>query len=303
MSAKENPKEDHYILVDQFIDYCRLEKGLSNNTIQSYSRDLNRFQEYLHKKNILPAKATQAHIQEYLGSLKDSLSASSMARNLSSVKMFFRFLRMEGMIEKNPSRLVVPPKMPKKLPKTLSMEEVDRLLAAPDPSTPTGNRDLAMLELLYATGLRVSELTGLRVSNLNLEGGFVRTLGKGAKERMVPAGEKALEAVRNYLQETRSGLLKGQSSPYLFLNARGKPLTRQGFWKIIKKYGILAHIKTAITPHSLRHSFATHLLEGGADLRAVQVMLGHADISTTQIYTHVTGERLRHIHEKYHPRP
>lgn len=290
-------------LADQFIDHLRLERGLSDNTVQSYSRDLNRFLGYLDNRKISPLEATREHIQQYLGSLRGSLSARSLARNLSSIKMFFRFLIIEGKMENNPSRLVPAPKLPKRLPKTFSLEEVERLLAAPDPSTPAGLRDQAMLELLYATGLRVSELTGLNVSNLNLEAGFIRTFGKGSKERMVPVGEKALESVRRYLHEARPGLLKGRSSSRLFLNARGKPLSRQGFWKIIRKYGILAGIKNEITPHGLRHSFATHLLEGGADLRAVQIMLGHADISTTQIYTHVTGERLRRVHEKYHPRP
>jgi len=217
--------------------------------------------------------------------------------------MFFRFLRIEGKIGHNPSRLVASPKLPKRLPKTFSLEEVENLLASPDPSTNLGLRDQAMLELLYATGLRVSELIGLKISNLNLEAGFVRTIGKGAKERMVPVGEKALDVTRHYLSQARQNLLKGRSSSHLFLNARGKPISRQGFWKIIRKYGIIAGIKNEITPHSLRHSFATHLLERGADLRAVQIMLGHADISTTQIYTHVTGERLKQVHEKYHPRP
>ena len=290
-------------LIDQFINHLRLEKGLSDNTIQSYSRDLNRFAEYLGQHNISVLDTTQAQIQQYLVFLNESLSARSMGRNLSSIKMFFRFLRIEGKIEHNPSRLVVSPKLPKRLPKTFSLEEVEKLLASPDPSTNLGLRDQAMLEILYATGLRVSELIGLKVSNLNLEAGFVRTIGKGAKERMVPVGEKALEVTRHYLSRTRQDLLKGRSSSQLFLNARGKPISRQGFWKIIRKYGIIAGIKNEITPHSLRHSFATHLLERGADLRAVQIMLGHADISTTQIYTHVTGERLKQVHEKYHPRP
>ena len=290
-------------LIDQFINHLRLEKGLSDNTIQSYSRDLNRFAEYLGQHNISVLDTTQAQIQQYLVFLNESLSARSMGRNLSSIKMFFRFLKIEGKIGHNPSRLVASPKLPKRLPKTFSLEEVEKLLASPDPSTNLGLRDQAMLELLYATGLRVSELISLKVSNLNLEAGFVRTMGKGAKERMVPVGETALEATKHYLTQARQNLLKGRSSSHLFLNARGKPISRQGFWKIIRKYGIIAGIKNEITPHSLRHSFATHLLERGADLRAVQIMLGHADISTTQIYTHVTGERLKQVHEKYHPRP
>jgi integrase/recombinase XerD len=217
--------------------------------------------------------------------------------------MFFRFLVTEGMIESSPARLLGAPKLPRKLPDVLTRDEVDMLLAQPDPSNQRGQRDKAMLELLYATGLRVSELVGLQMSNINLEAGYVRMVGKGSKERMVPMGTKASEVLKAYLTEARGKLLKNRSSSYLFLNSRGEGLTRQGFWKIIKKYGKKAGIRKEITPHKLRHSFASHLLEGGADLRSVQVMLGHADISTTQIYTHITRERLKQIHEKYHPRP
>jgi integrase/recombinase XerD len=217
--------------------------------------------------------------------------------------MFFRFLVSDGKIKGNPARRLEGPKLPQRLPEVLTVHEVEKLLSQPDASTHQGQRDKTMLELLYATGLRVSELVGLRVSNINLEAGYVRTLGKGSKERMIPMGEKALESLRLYLTDGRIGLLKKRSSPYLFINSRGKPLTRQGFWKIIKRYRTMAGIKKDITPHSLRHSFATHLLEGGADLRSVQIMLGHADISTTQVYTHITRDRLKQIHEKYHPRP
>jgi integrase/recombinase XerD len=217
--------------------------------------------------------------------------------------MFFRFLVTEGRIESSPARLLGAPKLPRKLPGVLTRDEVDMLLAQPAPSNQRGHRDKAMLELLYATGLRVSELVGLQMSNINLEAGYVRMVGKGSKERIVPMGTKALEVLKAYLTEARGKLLKNRSSSYLFLNSRGEGLTRQGFWKIIKKYGKKAGIRKEISPHKLRHSFASHLLEGGADLRSVQVMLGHADISTTQIYTHITRERLKQIHEKYHPRP
>jgi integrase/recombinase XerD len=217
--------------------------------------------------------------------------------------MFFRFLISEGEIKDSPARLLETIKLPGRLPEILSCEEVDLLLSQPDISDSLGMRDKAMLELLYATGLRVSELIGLNLININLEAGYVRTIGKGSKERMIPMGQKAIDAVKAYISDGRAGLLKGRNPPHLFLNAKGKAISRQGFWKIIKRYGVMAGIKKKITPHRLRHSFASHLLEGGADLRSVQVMLGHADISTTQIYTHVSRERLKNIHERYHPRP
>jgi len=209
----------------------------------------------------------------------------------------------EGKIKENPTRLQESMKLPQRLPKILSHQEVDILLAQPDPNKTLGMRDKAMLELLYATGVRVSELIGLKMMNINLEQGFVRTIGKGSKERMIPMGEKAKRALQAYLLNGRLVLIKKGNTSYVFLNSIGRPMTRQGFWKIIKKYGIMAGISKDITPHRLRHSFASHLLEGGADLRSVQIMLGHSDISTTQIYTHVTGERLKRIHETYHPRP
>jgi len=292
-----------YDLADQFIDYLRLERGLADNTIQSYSRDLVRFVQFLETRNLTLLNLSQKQIKEHLGILRKGLSARSVARNISTIKMFFRFLVSEGHSKENPARLLETPRLAHKLPVILSMDEVERLLNRPKVSTQKGKRDRAMLELLYATGLRVSELVGLKVLNVNLESGYVRTLGKGSKERLVPIGEKANVAIREYLSNGRLLLEKGAESPYLFLNFRGRQLTRQGFWKIIKKYGKDADIRKEITPHSLRHSFATHLLEGGADLRSVQVMLGHADIATTQIYTHVTKKRLKKIHETCHPRP
>ena len=245
----------------------------------------------------------QDDILDYMSSLQGTISVRSAARSLSALKMFFRFLVYDGKIKNSPARLLNTPKLPRKLPGVLSLEDVDRLLSQPDPTTHLGQRDKAMLELLYATGLRVSELVGLKLTNINLEAGYIRTVGKGSKERMVPMGGKALEALKDFLDDGRVRLLKNKMDPHLFLNARGKPLTRQGFWKIIKQYGLKSGLRGPITPHILRHSFASHLLECGADLRAVQVMLGHADISTTQIYTHVTRDRLKQIHEKYHPRP
>jgi len=304
MISHRNPSENHPdLLLDQFINHLTVERGLADNTIESYSRDLIRFLQFLKSKKISPLRVTQDHIMDYMGSLEGVLSVRSAARNLSAVKIFFRFLVSDGKIKSSPARLLESPKLPQRLPVVLTHHEVERLLSQPDVSNPRGHRDKAMLELLYATGLRVSELVGLKVSDINLEAGYVRTIGKGSKERMVPMGEKAMKALKDYLSDGRTGLLKKRRCPNLFLNPRGQSITRQGFWKIIKKYGMLAGISKEITPHSLRHSFASHLLEGGADLRAVQVMLGHADISSTQIYTHVTRERLKQIHEKYHPRP
>ncbi len=291
-------------LADQFIHHLRVEKGLSRNTIESYSRDLARYFDFLEKRNLVPLEASQIDIMDYVSSLAGPLfSIRSIARNLSSLKVFYRFLVSDGKLKANPARLISNPKLPWRLPGVLSGEEVERLLAAADASTSRGLRDRAMLELLYASGLRVSELVGLRIVNINLEAGWVRTIGKGSKERMVPIGSKAQQSLKEYLAYSRPSLLKNRSSSYLFVTSRAKPMSRQAFWKIIKRCARLAGIRKEISPHSLRHSFASHLLEHGADLRSVQIMLGHADISTTQIYTHVTRERLKQVHEKYHPRP
>ena len=290
-------------LADQFINYIRVERGLAGNTVEAYARDLLRFFQFLKGRELSPLHISQEQITIYVGMLGRKLSAKSVARNISAVKMFFRFLATEGKIERSPARFLHTPRLSRKLPDVLSRGEVEHLLSQPDPSHPREQRDRAMLEILYATGLRVSELVSLKILAVNLEAGYVRTMGKGSKERIVPMGEKAAEAVSAYLSSGRALLTKGAGSSYLFVNSRGSRMTRQGFWKIIKKYGKKAGINKKITPHSIRHSFASHLLEGGADLRAVQVMLGHADISTTQIYTHVTRERLKELHEKCHPRP
>ncbi len=289
--------------LDQFIAHLKVERGLAPNTVQAYSRDLLRFLEFLDDLGRKPQEATQEDVLAFVGSLKKRVSTRSSARNLSAVRMFFRFLVSEGIITASPARLVESPKLPVRLPGIISPEDVERLLNEPDTAKPAGARDRAMLELLYATGLRVSELIGLRLHNLNLEAGFVRILGKGSKERVVPMGDKAKEALQEYLSGRRASLLKKRTSSFVFLNSRGRPLTRQGFWKLIKQYGRSAGIRGSITPHGLRHAFASHLLEGGADLRSVQIMLGHEDISTTQIYTHVTREHLKRLHEKHHPRP
>ena len=292
-------------LLDQFLSHLRIERGLSENTVSSYSSDLIKYFRHLDNKEKYPLLVNREDIAQYLALIKkkNDYSPRTIARNLSAIKMFYRFLIGEGRLADNPARLLEPIKLPRRLPGTLSHDEVDRLLASPDNTASLGQRDSAMLELLYATGLRVSELVGLHLVNLNLDPGFIRTIGKGSKERLVPMGDKARDAIKLYLTYGRPDLIKGKNVPYLFLNSRGSSISRQGFWKIIKKYGIIAEITKKITPHSLRHSFATHLLEGGADLRSVQIMLGHSDISTTQIYTHVSRERLKQIHEKYHPRP
>ena len=290
-------------LADQFINYLRVERGLADNTVQAYSRDLTRFFRFLETKKLSPLRIHQDQINEYVGTLGRDLSSRSVARNISVLRTFFRFLVSEDQIKESPARLLETPRFMLRLPGVLSKGEVERLITQPDTSKPKGLRDRAMLELLYATGLRVSELIKLKISDINLEAGYLKTMGKGSRERVVPMGQKAIEAVKEYLSYRHHGMKKGASSPYLFLSSRGHPMTRQGFWKIIKKYAIQAHIRKGITPHSIRHSFASHLLEAGADLRSVQIMLGHADISTTQIYTHVTRERLKEIHRKCHPRP
>ncbi len=290
-------------LADQFMNYLTVERGLSNNTVVSYSRDLVRFLRFLEERGLSPLNVSQDRIVEYMGFLGRQMAPRSAARHGSALRMFFRFLVSEGHRESSPARMLETRKVPMRLPSILSTDEVDRLLASPPLDTPRGRRDRAMLEVLYATGLRVSELVNLKVIHLNLEAGYLRTLGKGSKERLVPLGEKALDAIKEYLEQGRSAFTRKRNSLFLFLTTRGRPMTRQGFWKLLKRYGSASGIRKNLTPHTLRHSFASHLLESGADLRAVQVMLGHEDISSTQIYTHISRRRLREIHERYHPRP
>jgi integrase/recombinase XerD len=242
-------------------------------------------------------------ILKHLIALRDAgLSPRSRARHLVSIRGFYRFLLQEKMLQRDPARMVDLPKTTLKLPDVLSVDEISQLLETPDDEKPLGARDAAMLELLYAAGLRVSELVNLKLQDVNLESGFVRVFGKGSKERVVPIGQQAREKTENYIRNHRAKLLKNRSSAYLFCARAAKPITRQGFWKRMRKYSALANLHKKVTPHSLRHSFASHLLEGGADLRAVQVMLGHVDISTTQIYTHVARQQLKEIHERLHPR-
>ncbi len=292
------------VLIDQYLNYLLIEKGLSNATLASYSSDVIRYQQFLQKKGVrrLSETDTPLILKHLIGLRNSGLGARSRARHLVAIRGCYRFAVHEKFLKHDPSRLVDLPKIGLKLPDVLSVDEVSELLSKPDTSKPVGARDAAMLELLYAAGLRVSELVNLKLQNINLEAGFVRVFGKGSKERVVPIGLHAQTKIEFYIQNYRKTTLKNQPSPYLFVARAGKPITRQGFWKLLRRYGDQTQLHKNITPHSLRHSFATHLLEGGADLRAVQVMLGHVDISTTQIYTHVTRKHLKELHQKFHPR-
>jgi len=291
-------------LADQYLNYLLIEKGLSDKTLDSYGSDMAMYLSFLEKYKINNISDTDTPvILKHLISMRDAgLGARSRARHLVTIRGFYRFLVQEKILKHDPTRLIDLPKSGLKLPDVLSVEEVRLLLSIPDTNTPTGSRDAAMIELLYAAGLRVSELINLKLQSVNMEAGFVRVFGKGSKERIVPIGLFAKEKIDAYLKTARPLILKNIVSGYLFVARAGKPMTRQGFWKLIKRYALKAGFNKKITPHSLRHSFASHLLEGGADLRAVQLMLGHVDISTTQIYTHVAREHLKKIHEKFHPR-
>ena len=291
-------------LVDRYINYLLVEKGLAAKTIDAYSADLSRYTAYLFANGAAGVSEKDTHLLlRYLIDLRDDgLNARSRARHLVSIRGFYRFLVQEKYLPADPSALIDLPKSGLRLPDVLSVDEVKRLLDTPDITRPAGFRDAAMLELLYAAGLRVSELIGLKLLDVNLEAGFVRVFGKGSRERVVPIGRYAREKIDAYLASCRPRLLRQTTSVYLFVARAGKPMTRQGFWKLLKKYARQAGILKNVTPHSLRHSFASHLLEGGADLRTVQIMLGHVDIATTQIYTHVARDQLKTMHRKFHPR-
>ena len=290
--------------LDLYLDYLTVERGLAANTRASYSGDLLKFLTYLKDRGV--SDWSQVGFTDVMGFLSQAqvqgLAPRSRARVLSTLRGFFKFMLLDNHLRESPVANLTSPRLRRKLPAVLSVAEVERLLAQPKVKRPLGQRDAAMLELLYGTGLRVSELVSLTLGRINLEVGFIVVLGKGAKERIVPIGEAATEAVRGYVLQSRPRLLKGQVTEILFVTNRGGAMTRQGFWKLLKKYGREARLKKELTPHTLRHSFATHLLEGGADLRSVQMMLGHADISTKKVYTHVAKERLREVHKKYHPR-
>lgn len=289
--------------VRSFLNYLRVEKGLSQNTILAYGRDLKKFQAFAEVRGGSLKHISRDHIVDFLASLyRSGLDSRSVARHLVTLRHFFRFAQVEGYILEDPAASIETPKFRMRLPHHLSTEEVNHLLAQPDTATPLGARDKAMIELLYSTGLRVSELVNLRLSDLQMEAGSLRCIGKGNKERMVPMGRRAVVAIEEYVRHARQSLLRGKASPYVFLNRFGGRMGRIGFWKKLSEYGRRAGLRLKLKPHMLRHSFATHLLERGADLRSVQLMLGHADISTTQIYTHVVKERLKEVYKQHHPR-
>jgi integrase/recombinase XerD len=289
--------------IDSFLSMVTVEKGLAKNTIEAYSRDLAGLVDFLMAHRV-PTwhDVDSTRIRSYLAALRrKGLAPRSVARHAVTLRRLFRFLESEGLLKENPM-----PKLllagARKLPQTLSADDMRKLLGQPDPREPLGARDQAMLELLYATGLRVSELVQLQTQRVSFQGDYLTVKGKGSKMRAVPFGRWAREKLSTYMSQVRPRLLKGKSSSFVFINRSGKPLSRQGFWKLMRRYALVAGIDKRVTPHTLRHSFATHLLEGGADLRSVQSMLGHADISTTQIYTHVDSARLKAVHRQFHPR-
>ncbi|MGB2590792.1 MAG: site-specific tyrosine recombinase XerD [Candidatus Acidiferrum sp.] len=291
-------------VINQFLTHVKVEKGLSLNTISAYQRDLMKFKVFAEKRKLTLEAVSRDDLVDFLAGLyREKLESRTVARHLVTMRNYFRFAQIQEYIPVDPSLNLESPKIRRTLPGYLRLEEVERLLAEPDAKTELGLRDRAMLEVLYSTGLRVSELIGLRVTDVDPKVGCIHCIGKGDKERIVPAGRKAVGMVEKYLREARPKLLgKRPSNPALFVNRRGAALSRVGVWKILSSYGKRAGLRVALTPHMLRHSFATHLLERGADLRSVQLMLGHADISTTQIYTHVVEERLKQIYKAHHPR-
>ena len=291
--------------IEDFINFLIIERNLAQNTIEAYATDLNKYADFLDSKNISePNKIQSTDIVAYLTELhKTKLASLTITRNLSAIRMFHRFLHNEELTDTDPSEIISSPKLAKKLPIVLDQFEMDSLIEQPDLSTKLGIRDRALLETAYATGVRVSELMKLELTDLMFDQQIVRVFGKGAKVRIVPIGEQAIEYVNKYLDESRSLLIKNYNkNNTVFLNHHGKPLSRMGFWKILNKYSIQAGIRKLVSPHTIRHSFATHLIEGGADLRAVQEMLGHVNITTTQIYTHLDREYLKEVHRSFHPR-
>ncbi|MDD5477147.1 MAG: site-specific tyrosine recombinase XerD [Candidatus Omnitrophica bacterium] len=292
-------------LIDSFLDYLSVERALAKNTILAYRQDLNMYLDFMIKRGMEAlSKITKNDIVEFMLFEKDNgVSPTSISRRLAAIRMFHRFLSRERVLKSDPTVLIDSPKLWKKVPDTLSLNEVEALISQPQVRDHQGARDRAILETLYATGMRVSESTDLKTNNVNLDIGFLRCIGKGNKERIIPLGKKAIQSINRYLEFSRPYFLKKKNSEYLFINRSGARLSRQSVWKLIKRYAKEAKIKKPIKVHTLRHSFATHLLERGADLRSVQEMLGHSNISTTQIYTHIDKERLKTIHKQFHPRP
>jgi integrase/recombinase XerD len=292
-------------VIDAFLSYLSVEKGLSQNTITSYREDIDSFKSFLTQRHVDSLlSANKNDITNFMLYEKDKgINTNSIARRLAALKGLYRFLAQEKLLKNNPTSLIDSPKLWKRIPEVLSVNEVQVLLEQPNIRDTQGIRDKAVLETLYATGMRVSEVVYLKLDDVNLDIGFLRCIGKGKKERIVPLGKKAISSIKRYLATARPKLLKNKESQFLFLSRIGKKISRQSLWKLIKKYAKEARIKKTIKPHILRHSFATHLLERGADLRSVQEMLGHASISTTQIYTHINKDRLRAIHKMFHPRP
>jgi len=293
--------------ISAFINYVRVERGLSQNTLHAYESDIEKFGEFLEKGRVQPTDVQRDTIVDYLAGLyRQGLDSRSVARHLVTIRNFFRFLLIDGLIAKDPTVNLESPKVRKSLPTYLSMDEVERLLNLPDTRTPLGMRDKAILDLLYSCGLRVSELTHVNLGDIDFRSGIIRCVGKGDKERLIPVGKKALDSVEKYVRDGRPRLLKAKKKPsftnHVFINRQGTPLGRVGAWKILTAYGRALGLRKKLTPHKLRHSFATHLLERGADLRSVQLMLGHADIATTQIYTHVLEDRLKNVYKLHHPR-
>jgi integrase/recombinase XerD len=294
--------EAHQVLLDEFVDQLWLEEGLARNTLESYRRDLAQMAVWLESRRTDLLTVDRADLEQYLARKSPVSKPRSIGRLIASLRRFYRYFLREGRITVDPTLQLDSPKLPRSLPKSLTEDDVLALLNAPDEAQMLGLRDRAMLETLYATGLRVTELVNLKVSEVSLQEGVVRVVGKGSKTRLVPLGEEALDWITRYMKQSRPSILAGQLSDSMFVTQRGGAMTRQSFWYLIKRYAILAGIAKPMSPHVLRHAFATHLLNHGADLRVVQMLLGHADISTTQIYTHVARERLKQLHAKHHPR-
>ena len=290
-------------VIDSYLTYLRDVRRVSANTVESYARDLSGLAAFAEKRGTSVESLARRDLEAFVRSLMtEGLSPRSVARAVACIRGFYRFLALEKRLDESPAADLKAPRAWPALPKFLDLDDVDRLLAQPDVTLPRGLRDKALIEVLYASGMRVSELIAIRPGDLNLDEGYLTCIGKGDKQRIVPVGQEAADWIRRYVRDGRPAILRKRSSPWLFVNARGGPLSRVGFWKILKGYGLKAGLAREISPHVLRHSFATHLLERGADLRAIQVMLGHADLSTTQIYTHVLEARLRAVYDKYHPR-